>query len=195
MKKLDLSCCELSQRGFFEFIPILLKTEHVILQGNPISPIDLKILSKQIHDAKGKTALKTLDMSSSNLNDESLQQISKFAFLLENVDFQNSNFGPEGMESLIKCFHKFEGGVLQSLNLRMCKLTDKCLEILFELIPHLSSVILSSNNFSGSSGVRLDEREDNRLRHLDLRYSRVTQDMKKTLSLVCRNQKIDLKIW
>ena len=200
LKKLDMSRCELSQRAFFELIPVILKTEHVILQGNLVSPIDLKILSTQIHEAKGYLCLKTLDMSSSNLTDVSLQQISKLVFLIENADFQNSSFGPEGMDMLIKCFHKFEGGVLKSLNLRMCKLTDRCLEILSELIPHLSSVILSSNNFSGSSGVRLlvqmiNQKEENKLQHLDLRYSRVTQDMKKALSEVCRKEKIDLKIW
>jgi hypothetical protein len=36
LKKLDMSRCQLSEHGFFELIPIILKTEHVILQGNLI---------------------------------------------------------------------------------------------------------------------------------------------------------------
>ena len=55
---------------------------------------------------------------------------------------------------LVKCFHKFEGGVLKTINLRMCKLTNECLQILSEIIPYLQSVVLSSNNFGGSSGLK-----------------------------------------
>ena len=32
LKKLDMSRCQLSQNGFYELIPIILKSEHVILQ-------------------------------------------------------------------------------------------------------------------------------------------------------------------
>ena len=38
-----------------------------------------------------------------------------------------SHFGEEGITMLTKCFYKFEGGVLKTLNLRMCKLTEKVL--------------------------------------------------------------------
>ena len=195
-----MSRCQLNRVGFFELIPVLLKTEHVILQGNMISQNDLKIFSMKIQESKESMNLKTLDISSSNLTDESLHQISKLAFLIENIELHNSNFGPEGLKMFVKSFHKFEGGVLKSLNLRMCKLTDLCLEILSELVPHLFSVILSNNNFSGSSAVRtlaasIDQKADLKLQHLDLRHSRVTTDMKKNLSEVCRKQKVDLKIW
>ena len=200
LRKLDMSRCQLSQNGFYELIPILLKTEHVVLQGNHISPIELKIFSSQIRESKGGVVLKTLDISSANLTDESLQQISKLAFLVENIDLHNSSFGPDGVSMLVKCFHKFEGGVLHTLNLRMCKLTDQCLSILSEVIPHLNSVVLSSNNFAGSAGLKalaesIDTTEERKLKHIDLRHSRVTQEMKKVVNEVCRKYKIDLKIW
>ena len=200
LTKLDMSRCQLSQNGFFELIPILLKTEHVILQGNRISPIELKIVSSQIRESKGGIVLKTLDISSSNLNDESLQQISKLAFLVENLDIHNSNFGPDGVSMLVKCFHKFEGGVLKSINMRMCKLTDECLTILSEIVPYLNSVVLSSNNFGGSAGLKaladsINSAEKRKLKHIDLRHSRVSQEMKKLVNETCRRQKIDLKIW
>ena len=200
LSKLDMSRCQLSQNGFYELIPILLKTEHVVLQGNLISPIELKIFSSQIRESKGGVVLKTLDISSSNLTDESPQQIAKLAFLVENIDLHNSSFGPEGVAMLVKCFHKFQGGVLKTLNMRMCKLNDECLTILSEVIPHLNSVVLSSNNFGGSAGLKtlaesMDSTEQPTLRHIDLRHSRVTQEMKKVMNEVCRKHKIDLKIW
>ena len=172
----------------------------MVLQGNHISPIELKIFSSQIRESKGGVVLKTLDISSANLTDESLQQIAKLAFLVENINLHNSNFGPDGVTMLVKCFHKLEGGVLQTLNLRMCKLNDQCLSILSEVIPHLSSVVLSSNNFAGSAGLKalaesINTTENRKLRHIDLRHSRVTQEMKKVVNEVCRKHKIDLKIW
>ena len=38
-----------------------------------------------------------------------------------------SHFGEEGITMLTKCFYMFDGGVLKTLNLRMCKLTEKVL--------------------------------------------------------------------
>ena len=38
-----------------------------------------------------------------------------------------SHFGEEGITMLTKCYYKFDGGVLKTLNLRMCKLTEKVL--------------------------------------------------------------------
>ena len=37
----------------------------------------------------------------------------------------SSHFGEEGITMLTKCYYKFDGGVLKTLNLRMCKLTEK----------------------------------------------------------------------
>ena len=77
---------------------------------------------------------------------------------------------------LTKCFYKFDGGVLKSLNLRMCKLTEQvgkhwicvfdevmplfmlplqCLELLAPVVPHLTSAVLSSNNFSGAAALKV----------------------------------------
>ena len=127
----------------------------MVLQGNQMTPIELKIFSSQLREAKkGSVVLKKLDISNSNLTDESLQQIAKLAFLVEEIDLHNSNFGEEGVEMLVKCYHKFDGGVLKTINLRMCKLTDPCLKILSEIIPYLQSVVLSGNTFGGSSGLK-----------------------------------------
>ena len=38
----------LQNLGFYELIPILLKTEHVVLQGNNITPLELKIFAGQL---------------------------------------------------------------------------------------------------------------------------------------------------
>ena len=209
----------MSQNGFYELIPIVMKTEHVVLQGNQMSATELKIFSSQLRESKkGSVVLKKLDISNSNLTDESLQQIAKVAFLVEEIDLHNSNFGEDGVEMLVKCYHKFDGGVLKTLNLRMCKLTDPCLRILSEIIPYLQSVVLSGNTFGGSSGLKaLAESIDTakginlffstnksrnnfrylgrKLRHIDLRHSRVSQEMKKVVNEACRKHKIDLKIW
>ena len=40
LKKLDMSRCQLSQNGFYELIPIILKSEHVILQVNLLLSIN-----------------------------------------------------------------------------------------------------------------------------------------------------------
>ena len=176
--------CQLSQNGFYELIPIVMKTEHVVLQGNQMSATELKIFSSQLRESKkGSVVLKKLDISNSNLTDESLQQIAKVAFLVEEIDLHNSNFGEEGVEMLVKCYHKFDGGVLKTLNLRMCKLTDPCLRILSEIIPYLQSVVLSGNTFGGSSGLKalaesIDTAKPRKLKHIDLRHSRVGQEMK-----------------
>ena len=145
----------MSQNGFYELIPIVMRTEHAVLQGNQMTAIELKIFSSQLREAKkGSVALKKLDISNSNLTDESLQQIAKLAFLVEEIDLHNSTFGEEGIEMLVKCYHKFEGGVLKTINMRMCKLNDQCLNILSEIIPYLQSVVLSGNTFGGSSGLK-----------------------------------------
>ena len=47
--------------------------------------------------------VKTLDLSSSNLNDDCLYEIAKFATFIENVDVHNSNFTTESLEMLVKC--------------------------------------------------------------------------------------------
>jgi len=200
LKKLDMSRCQLSQNGFYELIPIILKSEHVILQGNQITPLELKIFSGQLREVKGAPVLKILDLSSSNLNDEALYQISKLAFLIENVDLHNSHFGEEGITMLTKCYYKFDGGVLKTLNLRMCKLTEKCLELLAPVVPHLTSAVLSSNNFSGAAALKtlaaaIDSAEERKLKHIDLRHSRIPEAGKKVMNEVCRKHKIDLKIW
>ena len=55
-------------------------------------------------------------------------------------------------------------------------------------------------NFSGISAVkklcsRIESSEKVQLRYLDMKYSRVSQDMKKSLGEVCKKMNIDLKVW
>merc|ERR1739848_405207 len=103
--------------------------------------------------------------------------------------------GEAGVEMLVKCFHKFDGGVLKTINMRMCKLSDSCLGLLAEIIPTLSSVVLSSNNFGGSSGIKtlaasIDRATNRKLKHIDLRHSRIGNEMKKIVNEVCRKHKL-----
>ncbi len=48
LKKLDVSRCRLNEHSFHELIPLILRTEHVILEGNEITPLELKILGRQV---------------------------------------------------------------------------------------------------------------------------------------------------
>ena len=102
----------------------------ILFKCNLLTPIELKIFARQIRDAKDVT-VKTLDLSSSNLNDDCLYEIAKFVTFLENVDVHNSNFTTESLEMLVKCCKKFGMGSLKSLNMRMCKMNDDCLKVTY----------------------------------------------------------------
>ena len=199
LNKLDLSRCDIGKIGFYEVIPVLLRTETVTIQGHPLTPLELKEFSTRLIELEDRE-IKTLDISSCNLNNESMPQISNFVMYLENLDLHHSEFGAESMRTLVTAIQEKGVGKLKSLNLRLCKLNDECLEILSEIIPRISSVTLSSNNFSGISAVKtlcskIEGSEKVQLRYLDLKYSRVSQDMKKSLGEVCKKLNIDLKVW
>ena len=75
-----------------------------------------------------------------------------------------------------------------------------CLAVLAPILTRLHSVVLSSNDFSANSAVKLvcsniRQAGNIALKHLDLRYTRISKDMKIELQDVCRNNKIDLKVW
>ena len=178
---------------------MLLRTETVTIQGHPLTPLELKEFSTKLIELEERE-LKTLDISSCNLNNQSMPQISNFVMHLENLDLHHSEFGVESMKTLVSSIQEKGVGKLRSLNLRLCKLNDECLEILAEIIPSISSVTLSSNNFSGISAVKtlcskIENSDKVQLRYLDLKYSRVSQDMKKSLGEVCKKLNIDLKVW
>ena len=199
LKKLDMSQCDIGKTGFYELIPAMIATETVIFQNQSLSPVELKEFGTRLRLAE-KTTIKSLDISSCNLNDESMPQISSFITQLENVDLHNSDFSVESMKILVNHVQESGVGSLTHLNLRMCRLTDDCLEVLSEIIPKISSLTLSSNNFSGINAVKtlvskLESSSKISLKHLDLKYSRLSQEMKKILGETCKKLNIELKVW
>ena len=199
LKKLDMSQCDIGKTGFYELIPAMIATETVIFQNQSLSPVELKEFGTRLRQAE-KTTIKSLDISSCNLNDESMPQLSSFITQLENVDLHNSDFSVESMKILVNHVQESGVGSLTHLNLRMCRLTDDCLDVLSEIIPKISSLTLSSNNFSGINAVKtlvskLESSSKISLKHLDLKYSRLSQEMKKILGETCKKLNIELKVW
>ena len=194
-----MSRTNIGKSGFYELIPVLLNTEQVTLQGNDLSPLELKEFATKLKEEESPK-IKILDISSTSLSNESMPQISNFINLIESLDLHNSDFSPESMKTLVTAIEEKGIGRLKTLNLRLCKLNDACLEILSEIIPKIISINLSSNNFSGNLAVKtlctkIERTEKASLKFLDMKYSRLSQDMKKSLGEVCRNKNIELKVW
>ena len=199
LAKLDMSRTNIGKSGFFELIPILLRTEQVTIQGNELSALELKQFSTKLKEEENPQ-IKVLDISSTGLSNESMPQISSFINLIESIDLHNSSFSPDSMKTLVSSLEENGIGKLKTLNLRLCKLNDACLEILSEIIPKITSINLSSNNFSGNLAVKtlcskIEKTEKASLKFLDMKYSRLSQDMKKSLGEVCRTKNIELKVW
>ena len=199
LTKLDFSRCDIGKQGFYELIPVLLRTQNVTFQGQSLSPLELKEFSTRLAEFEDRD-IKSLDISSCGLTNESMPQIVSFVTQIENVDLHNSDFGVESMKMLVKQIQEHGAGKLRTLNLRMCKLNDDCLEILSDILPKLFSVTLSSNNFSGINAVKslchkIENSDKILLKYLDMKYSRLSQDMKKSLGEVCKKHNIDLKVW
>ena len=194
-----MSRTNIGKSGFFELIPVLLRTEQVTIQGNELSALELKEFSTKLKEEENPQ-IKVLDISSTGLSNESMPQISSFINLIESIDLHNSNFSPDSMKTLVSSIEENGIGKLKTLNLRLCKLNDSCLEILSEIIPKITSINLSSNNFSGNLAVKtlcskIEKAEKASLKFLDMKYSRLSQDMKKSLGEVCRTKNIELKVW
>ena len=194
-----MSRTNIGKSGFYELIPVLLNTEQVTLQGNDLSPLELKEFATKLKEEESPK-IKILDISSTSLSNESMPQISNFINLIESLDLHNSDFSPESMKTLVTAIEEKGIGKLKTLNLRLCKLNDACLEILSEIIPKIISINLSSNNFSGNLAVKtlctkIERTEKASLKFLDMKYSRLSQDMKKSLGEVCRSKNIELKVW
>ncbi len=202
LKRMDLSRCSLNEHAFYELIPLILKTEQVILEGNRFSPLELKIFARQVRESD-KTRLDTLILTNCQLDDVCLYEIAKFAFKIPNLVLQGGNFSSEGLRHLAKYCRKHEWEKIRSLNLRGCKLTSECLSDLGELAPGLETLNISYNNFSGAdvgvkafaaaladgaSGVR-------RTRFVDLRHCRLSDASKRALGDIGRREKIEFKMW
>ena len=131
-----MSRTNIGKSGFFELIPILLRTEQVTIQGNELSALELKQFSTKLKEEENPQ-IKVLDISSTGLSNESMPQISSFINLIESIDLHNSNFSPDSMKTLVSSIEENGIGKLKTLNLRLCKLNDSCLEIHVE--SHLTS--------------------------------------------------------
>ena len=101
--------------------------------------------------------IKSLDISSCDLTDEVMPQIASLVIKLESLDLHNSEFSVDGIHILVKYIKENGFGKLKSLNLRLCKLNEECLEVLSDIIPGVGSVTLSANNFSGTVGHSCNE--------------------------------------
>ena len=101
--------------------------------------------------------IKSLDISSCDLTDEVMPQIASLVIKLESLDLHNSEFSVDGIHILVKYIKENGFGKLKSLNLRLCKLNEECLEVLSDIIPGVGSVTLSANNFSGTVGHSWNE--------------------------------------
>ena len=45
-----MSRCHLNEHAFYELIPVVMRTEHVVLEGNRFFPLEMKIFARQVKD-------------------------------------------------------------------------------------------------------------------------------------------------
>lgn len=80
---------------------MILRTEHVILEGNEFTPLELKIFARQVRDSQN-VKLDTLVLNSCKLDDECLSEIGKFVTKVPNIHLQNNVFTLEGLSAVTK---------------------------------------------------------------------------------------------
>ena len=200
LKKLEMSRCHLNEHAFYELMPLIMKTETVIMEGNEFSPLELKIFARQVRDSE-KLKLETFHLNSCKLNDECLQEIAKFITHVPHMQLMNNHFSAVGMRTVAKYCRKYENGKMKSLNLKGCKMNEEALLELADIVPGLESAVLSFNNFSGNVGVKaLAEKlssggDSVKIKFIDMRHCRLLDGSKKQISDIARKQKIEIKMW
>ena len=201
LKKLEMSRCHLNEHAFYELMPLIIKTETVIMEGNEFSPLELKIFARQVRDSE-KLKLETFHLNSCKLNDECLQEIAKFITHIPHMQLMNNQFSALGMRSVAKFCRKYENGKMKSLNLKGCKMNEEALLELADIIPGLESAVISFNNFSGNVGVKAlvetlssGDGGEVKVKFIDMRHCRLLDGSKKQISDIARKQKIEIKMW
>lgn len=202
LRRLDMSRCHLNEHAFYELIPLILRTEQVLLEGNEFSPLELKIFARQVREMQQGYRLETLTLNGCQLDDDSLHEIAKFATKIANLQLQNNAFTIDGISALVRSCKKHEMGVMKTLNLRGCKLNSECLNELSDIIPRLQSFTASNNNFNHldaakglANAIETAATDSRKIAFVDLRHCRLIDSGKKLLSEVCRKRKIDIKMW
>ncbi|QQP51112.1 Si:ch211214b163 [Caligus rogercresseyi] len=193
LKKIELGRCNINDHGFYELIPLILKTEVVILDGNDLFPLELRIFARQLKEkvaeAKGVMKLQTLVLSNCSLLDDCLFELSRCITHIPNVDLRNNKFTIEGLRALAKFCRKSDMGKLKSINLRGCGVTSDELEELADVFIKFETLNLAGNSLNGRPGV------EEFCRFIDLRHCRLHEQSKKLIQESCRKLKIDSKIF
>ena len=57
-----MSRCHLNEHAFYELMPVVLRTEHVVLEGNRFFPLEMKIFARQVRECNARR-LDTLVLS------------------------------------------------------------------------------------------------------------------------------------
>ena len=46
LRRLEMSRCHLNEHAFYELMPVVMRTEHVVLEGNRFFPLEMKIFAR-----------------------------------------------------------------------------------------------------------------------------------------------------
>ena len=47
---MEMSRCHLNEHAFYELMPVVLRTERVVLEGNRFFPLEMKIFARQVKE-------------------------------------------------------------------------------------------------------------------------------------------------
>jgi len=77
------------------------RAERVILDGNELTPLELKIFARQLREAE-RPRLDTLVLNHCALDDDCLAEIAKFCFRVPNLQLQGNTFSAAGLGALTR---------------------------------------------------------------------------------------------
>ena len=200
LKKIEMSRCNINDHAFYELMPLILKTETVILDGNELYPLELRIFARQVKECEN-LRLKNFVLANSNLQDDCLAEMAKFMTRIRNIDLRNNHFTYEGLKCLARTIRKKGIGELRALNLRGCGLLNDDLEKSANMLVKLESLNITANNFSGKTGVEAfcdalnDPDNDVNLKYVDFRHCRLADSSRKLVQETCRRKKIEFKVY
>ncbi|XP_040568207.1 uncharacterized protein [Lepeophtheirus salmonis] len=203
LKKIELGRCNINDHAFYELIPLILRTEVVILDGNDLYPLELRIFARHLKEKAGEGSnamkLKTLVLSNCNLLDDCLFELSRCITYVPNVDLRNNKFTIEGLRTLAKFCRKRDMGELKAINLRGCGITSDEVGELSDVLVKFETLNLAGNNLKGKTGIeefcQALSSQEVKLKFIDLRHCRLHEHSQKLIQDTCRKLKIDHKIF